>query len=284
MTHTQKYHISLVGCGKMGSALLQGWTQEDLLSRADIIDPQATPETIHNLSPDCSTDFQSLFHMKPRADKDLAASQIVILAVKPQIMDQICTDIASHLPKDGSPCPLILSIAAGKSISFFEQHLGTEIPIIRAMPNTPAAIGQGMTALCANKNVVKGQKDMAERLMGTVGKTLWLEDEALMDSVTAISGSGPAYLFYLIETLALAGEKIGLNVDQATLLARQTIIGASALAAEEDDIPADILRANVTSPGGTTEAALKTLMDGRWQDILTEAVINAQKRGEELAD
>ncbi len=264
----------------MGSALLQSWAKNDLLNQLEILDPHVTQETIHSLSPD----LQSPFHVKPAADLTLPKSDIVILAVKPQIMGQICTDLASHMPADASSAPLILSIAAGTSISFFEQAFGDNTPIIRAMPNTPAAIGQGITVLCANDHVTDAQQHMAASLMAAVGKTLWIDDEGLMNAVTAISGSGPAYLFYLLEALALAGEKIGLSSDQATLLARQTIIGASALAAQEPNSSAATLRANVTSKGGTTEAALSTLMDGRWQDILTEAVLNAQKRGEELAD
>lgn len=152
------------------------------------------------------------------------------------------------------------------------------------MPNTPAAIGQGMSALFATKNVTDAQRTMATDLLSALGKTIWLDDEEQMNAVTAVSGSGPAYVFLLIEAMANAGEKAGLSPEQAMLLARQTVIGSAALAADEQNISASTLRKNVTSPGGTTEAALNVLMDGKFQDIMDKAIEAATNRSKELSN
>ena len=275
MTQPSKYRIILVGCGKMGGALLTGWKSANLLQRADILDPNP----IH----DSFMDTNSMFHVKLAADLGFTDTDMVILAVKPQIMDQICTDIAANIPEDRRASLPILSIAAGKSIDSLQRPFDSRTPVIRAMPNTPAAIGKGMTVLCANKHVTERHKKMSETLMAAVGTTLWIEDESKMDAVTALSGSGPAYVFYLIEAMAKAGEQAGLSAEEAIILARQTVIGAGALAADEKDVPAATLRQNVTSPGGTTEAALTILTDGRFQQIMEEAVQAAKKRGQDLA-
>lgn len=275
MTQLRQFHITLVGCGKMGSALIEGWQQADLLKRVDILDPELTQDVIQKRF----THHENLFHVKLAASLTYADSDLLILAVKPQIMDQICADICDSLPTD---LP-VLSIAAGKDIRYFQKNLNDSQAVIRTMPNTPAAIGEGITALYATDNVTDAQKEMATALMSAAGKTIWLEDEALMDSVTAVSGSGPAYVFHLIEALASAGTKVGLSEDQAMQLARQTIIGAAALAKEEADTPAATLRQNVTSKGGTTEAALNILMKGDFQDIMDKAVAAATKRGKDLS-
>lgn len=272
MTQSPKYRLTLVGCGQMGSALIQGWIRADLIERADILDPRGLPDSL--------TGFQSLFHVKQAAELDFAESDLLILAVKPQIMDVVCTGLKDMLP-DNFP---VLSIAAGKSATYFQQQFSENTPIIRAMPNTPAAIGQGITALYATKPVTDGHKEIANTLLSAAGQTLWVEDEDLMDSVTALSGSGPAYVFYLIEAMAKAGEKAGLSSEQAMQLARQTVVGSAALAAKESKVPASLLRENVTSPGGTTEAALKILMNGQFQDIMDKAIAAARQRGKELSD
>jgi len=248
----------------MGSALIEGWQQADLLKRVDIVDPEVTQEVIQKRF----TAYENLFHVKPTASLGYADSDLLILAVKPQIMGQICTNLSESLPHD---LP-VLSIAAGKNISYFQKNLHDSQPIIRTMPNTPAAIGAGITALYATDNVTDTQKDMATVLMKATGQTIWVEDENLMDSVTAVSGSGPAYVFHLIEALASAGTKVGLSEDQAMQLARQTIIGAAALAKQEAKTPAEVLRQNVTSKGGTTEAALEVLMNGDFQEIIDQTV------------
>ena len=270
------YNISIIGCGKMGAALLHGWFEAKLLNNAQVLDP-------YDIDPSLSNNPQ-LFHVKLMESLSWDKTDIVILAVKPQIMDEICGELKQILnAKDLGKIP-VLSIAAGKSTSYFQKHLRADTPIIRSMPNTPAAIGQGMSALYATDNVTPAQKQMAEKLLNAVGQTIWIDDEAQVDAVTAVSGSGPAYVFYLIEAMAQAGEKIGLSPDQAMMLARQTVIGASALADKSHDTPASILRQNVTSKGGTTEAALEVLMNGEFQDILDKAIQVAYKRGQELSD
>lgn len=256
----------------MGTSLIQGWDAAGLLKRADILDPGGIPDSLMNL--------QSLFHVKRAENLGFQDSDIVTLAVKPQIMTTVCHGLKEILP-DGFP---VLSIAAGKSTTYFQEQFSKDTPIIRAMPNTPAAIGKGITALYATDTVTDEQKAMAEELMGAAGQTLWLEDEDQMDAVTAVSGSGPAYVFYLIEAMALAGEKAGLDKEHAKQLARQTVIGAAALAEKEKGLPATILRENVTSPGGTTEAALEVLMDGQFQDLMDKAIAAATARGKELSD
>jgi pyrroline-5-carboxylate reductase len=272
MTQPNQYRVTIIGCGKMGAALIQGWVDTNLIKHAEIIDPSGLPDSLigcHNL-----------FHVEQIEESKLTRTDIVILCVKPQIMDIICAGLKDHLPTN---VPL-LSIAAGKDTTYFEQKFSPDTPIIRVMPNLPATIGKGMSAIYANKHVSEAQKDVAHDLFNAAGEVLWLEDEEQMDAVTALSGSGPAYLFHLIETMTDAGEKIGLSPQQATLLARQTVIGASALVEASPEIPAAILRENVTSKGGTTEAALKTLMDGRFQVIMDETLIAARDRSKKLAD
>ncbi len=256
----------------MGGALIQGWIDAGLIKHAEILDPQEISDTLSNL--------ENISPVKNMAALSLAETDILILAVKPQIMDTICEDLKDILP----PALPVLSIAAGKSTSYFKKHLGANTPIIRAMPNTPAAIGQGMSALYATSTLSNEQKQIADTLLSAVGETLWLEKEAQINTVTALSGSGPAYVFYMIEAMTKAGESAGLSTEQSMQLARQTVIGAAALAAQQSDTPASILRQNVTSPGGTTEAALKILMDGKFQDIINSAIQAAKKRSEELSD
>lgn len=261
------HHIVLIGCGKMGSALLQGWLDAKITADFSVIDP-------HDIA------FNTVDHYRDivEAHKALAGADAVILAVKPQIMTAVCSTLKQHLPKQA----LILSIAAGQSISSFQNHFGTDQPLIRTMPNTPAAIGKGMSVAVPTQTVTPEQKTLARTLLETAGKFEWLDDESLLDAVTALSGSGPAYVFLLIEILANAGEKSGLPADMAMSLARQTVIGAAALAESEAATPASRLRENVTSPGGTTEAALKILMDGRVQTLFDEALAAATARGKEL--
>jgi pyrroline-5-carboxylate reductase len=176
----------------------------------------------------------------------------------------------------------VLSIAAGKAIATFEAIFGASTPIVRAMPNTPAAVGRGATVLCANQRVDAGRRAEAEALMAAVGTTDWVEDEDLLHAVTAMSGGGPAYVFLLIETLAAAGARLGLPADLAMRLARTTVIGSGELA-RQSPAPAGQLRADVTSPGGTTQAALAVLMGERGlQPLIDEALAAAARRSREL--
>lgn len=263
--------LLLVGCGKMGGALLQGWLARGVpAERIHVVEPA--------LDPSRTQVPEGVGTVADAADlPDGLSPEIVVFAVKPQAM----SDVVPAYARFAGPGTAFVSIAAGTPIRFFEQRLG-EIAMIRVMPNTPAAIGHGMSVLCANARTTADQRAVAEGLMAAVGATAWLEGEALMDAVTAVSGSGPAYVFLLIECLAKAGEEVGLDPDVARTLALQTVAGAGALAVQSADDAAQ-LRVNVTSPGGTTEAALKVLMaaDGL-QPLLTRAVEAAEKRGKEL--
>jgi pyrroline-5-carboxylate reductase len=253
--------ILLVGLGKMGGALLAGWGPHSsyILST---FDPHNTDADYHSAS-----DIKSQF-------------DILILAVKPQVIGEVTASL-KHVT---SPHSLVISIAAGKNISFFASLLRETQPIIRAMPNTPALIGQGMTVLCGNGHVTDTQKEMALNLLSSVGQTEWIEDEKWMDAVTAVSGSGPAYVFNLIEAMTAAGVAAGLPAPLSEKLARQTVIGAAALAESDKNSSPSTLRENVTSKGGTTEAALNILMseDGLTR-LMTQAILAAQKRGKDLA-
>lgn len=255
----------------MGASMLQGWLSKNLVQTAYIIDPNGVPEYFTGNK---RVIHESNIDALPFKDIDL-----VILAIKPQIMAQICKELADHI-HEATP---LLSIAAGQSLSGMAQHFKEGQPIIRSMPNTPAAIGAGMSAAISNHTVSHETKALVQALLRASGEFIWLDNEPLMDAVTALSGSGPAYVFHLIETLSKAGERIGLSAEQAAIMARQTVIGSASLAAHDSKTTPSELRKNVTSPGGTTEAALKVLMDGRLQDIYDEALLAAKNRGIELS-
>ncbi len=256
----------------MGASMIHGWLDANLVKHAEILDPNEIDDSLSS--------HNDLFHVKLMESLSLAKTDVVILAVKPQIMDDVCTNLAKILPAE---IP-VLSIAAGKSTTYFEKQFSKDTPIIRTMPNTPAAIGKGISALYATDNVTQEHKDIANSLLNAVGKIIWLDNELQMDAVTALSGSGPAYVFYMIEAMAQAGTRVGLSKDHAMTLARQTVIGAAALAESDHDTPASTLRQNVTSKNGTTEAGLKLLMDGKFQDIMNKTIQAANKRSKELAD
>ena len=258
--------LVMLGCGKMGSAMLQGWLGGGL-----------DPEAVWVLDPAPS---KWLMSQSVHVNDGLPdAPAMVVVAVKPQMMG----DALPALKAFGSSETVFVSIAAGTTIASFEAALGEATPIVRAMPNTPAAIGRGITAIIGNKYVSEARLDLAEQLLSAVGQTVRLVDEADMDAVTAVSGSGPAYVFHLIETLAAAGAAEGLTPELALALAKATVAGAGALAEATEDGP-DQLRVNVTSPGGTTAAALEVLMDERdgFPALLRRAVAAAASRGREL--
>jgi len=212
------------------------------------------------------------------ADLDKAPT-VILVAVKPQIMDSVMPGLA----KLAGPNTLTVSIAAGRTIASVERHLPAGAAIIRAMPNTPAAIGAGITVCCANAHVGAAQKAVAEQMLRAVGDVDWIEDEAQMDAVTAVSGSGPAYVFYLVEAMTEAGIAAGLDARLSARLARATVAGSGALL-EASSEPAATLRRNVTSPGGTTAAALEVLMaDDGLKPLMIAAVAAATERGRELA-
>lgn len=265
----QKPSIALIGCGKMGSAMLRGWVASDIASKITVLEPNGLPEEFQNTP---SIEGVS-------SATDLPPADIFILAVKPQIMNEVCQSLKGKTSKE----TLILSIAAGQKIGNFEKHFGPDQPVIRVMPNTPAAIGQGISVAVGNKNVSSEQRDLAANLLNSIGLVEWVADEDLMDAVTALSGSGPAYIFLLIEIMAKAGVQSGLPEGFAMKLARQTVIGSAALAAAEPDVPAEQLRKNVTSPGGTTEAALNVLMNGEMQELFDRAMSAATARSKDLS-
>ncbi len=208
-----------------------------------------------------------------------AAPKTIVLAVKPQSMD----DTAPAYSRFAGGETVFLSIAAGKTIEYFQGIFGPEAALVRAMPNTPAAVGRGITVACANANTDDTQVHRCDGLLQAVGAVAWIEDEGLMDAVTAVSGSGPAYVFALTECMAEAGIEAGLPVDLAHQLARETVSGAGELMHESSETAGE-LRANVTSPGGTTAAALDILMDGGGlQELMTSAIAAATKRSWELA-
>ncbi|MGE0734157.1 MAG: pyrroline-5-carboxylate reductase [Alphaproteobacteria bacterium] len=262
--------LLLVGGGKMGGALLKGWLAGGYRA-----------ENIILVEPNPSVRDASGVRLV-RGDAEIPADfkpGAVIFAVKPQAMD----DVVSRYRRFAAGKPLFISIAAGTRIAFFARALGADAAILRVMPNTPAAIGRGISALIANANATAAQKSLGEDLLRAVGETVWLGDEAEMDAVTAVSGSGPAYVFHLVECMAEAGREAGLPADLAMCLARATVSGAGELLRQSDEAAAQ-LRKNVTSPGGTTEAALKVLMapDGVLP-LYIKAIAAATRRGRELA-
>jgi len=260
-------NLLLLGCGKMGSAMLAGW-----------LDSGLAPERVQVIDPDPSTWLEGLGERGLRLNPDPPTPPTVaIIAVKPQMMDEAAPALAA-MAGTGT---LYLSIAAGTPIAKFEAMFGTDTPIVRAMPNTPAAIGQGISALIGNAAAGEAHLAMAEALLAAIGETARLDSEDQMDAVTGLSGSGPAYVFHMIEAMAAAGEAQGLAPDLAMRLARATVCGAGALAARSND-SAEQLRINVTSPGGTTAAGLEVLM-GALPELMTRTVAAAAARGRALA-
>jgi pyrroline-5-carboxylate reductase len=262
----------LVGCGKMGSALLSGWLASGLVGKVTVVDPAAAPR-------DFADDARVTWRASAPAFADDAVPDVVLLAVKPQMMGEAAPGYGS-LARKGA---LILSIAAGKTIAGFEQLFGEEAAIVRTMPNTPAAIGRGMTVCVANRQVSQAQRNLADALMSAVGTVLWAAEEPMLDAVTAVSGSGPAYVFLLVEAMAAAGIEAGLPPDMAMRIARETVSGAGELLRQSSE-PAEQLRRNVTSPNGTTQAALDVLMAANGMtELMTRAVAAATARSKALA-
>ena len=231
------------------------------------------------MPPDIGSPPEVVWYPGAEALPSEVSADAVVFAVKPQVVDDVLPSYR-HLARAGT---LFLSIVAGKTLGGLARHLGSA-SIIRTMPNTPAAIGRGITVACANPFVTLAQRQLCDRLLAAIGESSWVEDEGLIDVVTAVSGSGPAYVFLLIETLARAGEAEGLSSDLALRLARSTVAGSGELARISADSPAQ-LRENVTSPGGTTRAALDVLMaaDGL-EALIRRAVAAAAARSRELAN
>jgi pyrroline-5-carboxylate reductase len=266
MTAVRDRGLVLLGCGKMGSAMLAGWLKGGLPATSVwVLDPHAS-DWLKGQGVHLNTDLPE-------------SPAIVLVAVKPQMM----AEALPGLKRLGNGETLFLSVAAGTRIAFYETVLGAGTPVVRAMPNTPAAIGKGITAICGNTPTTPAHLALSGALLAAVGQVVRLDGEHQMDAVTAVSGSGPAYVFHLIETLAAAGEAEGLPAALALHLARATVAGAGALAEAASEDPGQ-LRVNVTSPGGTTAAALAVLMDERrgFPALMKEAVHAAAERGREL--
>ena len=264
--------ILLVGCGKMGGALLGGWLDQGIQGA-----------NVHAIEPfqDFAGPFieQSVTFHGTLDQLDAGFEpDFVLFAVKPQMMDDVVPAYARFAGQT-----TFISIAAGKTIGYFESKLGDTAAIIRTMPNTPAAVRRGITIACGNASVTNAAKETCLSLLAAVGEASWLEDESLLDAVTAVSGSGPAYVFLLAETMTQAGIEAGLSAEMATQWAVQTVAGSGELLVQSDDDAAN-LRVNVTSPGGTTEAALSILM-GKYgmQELMSEAIAKAVQRSKELA-
>jgi pyrroline-5-carboxylate reductase len=262
--------LVLVGAGKMGSAMLDGWLARGL-----------NPKKLVVIEPQPSKAIKALARrgltLNPKGKA--AAAAAVVIAVKPQTAPAAVPPLALYVGKS----TLVLSIMAGRTLRFLETSLPADSAIVRAMPNTPAAIGRGISVACPNAKVSARQRKLAGDLLAAIGKVEWANDEGLMDAVTALSGSGPAYVFLLAEAMTKAGIAAGLPADLAARLARETVAGSGELL-HRPDLDAATLRQNVTSPGGTTAAALEVLMGpGGFDELLTKAIAAATRRGRELA-
>lgn len=265
--------VSFIGAGNMarslaGGLLANGWEKRALL----LSDPDPAQRRA----------VEEAMGLTAIADNHLVAAgaDVVVLAVKPQVLRAVARGVAPTVQKKR---PLILSIAAGIRIADLARWLGGDLPIVRAMPNTPALVGAGSAGLFANPLTSQPQRDLAESVLRAVGTVVWLQDEDLLDVVTALSGSGPAYFFLVMEALEKAAIELGLDRGTARLLAVETGYGAAKMALEGHEDPA-LLRARVTSPGGTTERAIKLLQQGGLEDLFRQALAGAAERSHELAD
>lgn len=264
--------ITFIGCGNMGRSLIGG-----LIANG------------HPAAKICAADIDAsqlvrvgkLFSVKVSTDnrEAVAAADVIVLAVKPLLIGTVARDLAGSIQKRTA---LVISIAAGVPITALERWLGDDTPIVRAMPNTPAQVNAGVAALFANQAVSAPQRETAESIMRSVGLALWLGNESQMDTVTALSGSGPAYFFLIMEALEDAAVKLGLSRDAAHLMTLQTAFGAAKMALECGEDTAT-LRMQVTSPGGTTEQALKVLLEGELPVLFLDALKAARARAQELA-
>lgn len=265
--------LVLLGAGKMGGAMLDGWLTRGLAAKKVVVlDPQAGKPVKalakHGLALNPKPG--------PKAKADAAA---IVIAVKPQLAPDAIPPLGLYVGKS----TLVVSVMAGRTIGFLENALPPGTAIVRAMPNTPAAIGRGITVAVPNAKVSARQRKLTTDLLAATGKVEWVSDEKLIDAVTATSGSGPAYVFLLVEAMTKAGIASGLPADLAARLARETVAGSGELL-HRSDLDAATLRQNVTSPGGTTAAALSVLMGpAGFDDLLTRAIAAATKRSQELA-
>ncbi|GAB4189896.1 MAG: pyrroline-5-carboxylate reductase [Wenzhouxiangellaceae bacterium] len=269
-TSEQQPRLTFIGGGNMGGSLIQGLLQRGYAAdRIGLSDPH--PPTREHYA-------QLGLRTAAGASELCGDAEVILLAVKPQIMPQLMPQLAPVI----NDRQLLISVAAGITVSFMQHYCGPRQPVVRAMPNTPALIGAGITGLHASTAVSPTQRQQADAILSAVGETLWLDDEAHMDAVTAVSGSGPAYFFLLVEALTAAGVAQGLESAAAARLALSTGYGAMSMA-RQSDVDAAELRRRVTSPGGTTAAALQLLENRGLREMMREAVAAATRRGGELA-
>ena len=262
--------LVLVGAGKMGGAMLDGWLARGL-----------NPKKLVVIEPQPAKAVKALTRrgLKLNPQGKAAAASAVVIAVKPQTAPEALPPLAAYVGKT----TVVLSIMAGRTLRFLQQSLPPGTAIVRAMPNTPAAIGRGISVAVANARVSARQRKLADALLAAIGQVEWIADEALIDAVTALSGSGPAYVFLLAEAMTKAGIAAGLPAPLAARLARETVAGSGELL-QRSGFDAATLRQNVTSPGGTTAAALEVLMGpGGFDELLTRAIAAAANRSRELA-
>ena len=269
---SQKDTIAFIGGGNMARSLIGG-----LVARGVPAAGIRVAEPVAALREALHADFGVQVFEQAVAAADGAGTWV--LAVKPQVLREVCAGLA---PSAQVQRPLVVSIAAGITATQLERWLGGDLAVVRTMPNTPALLGAGVTGLCANARVDEPGRTRTEALLSAAGKTVWLDDEARMDAVTALSGSGPAYVFLLAEAMQAAGEAEGLPPEAARTLALQTILGAARMLTEGDE-PAAELRRRVTSPGGTTQAAIDTFEAGGFRELVARAIHAATERGRQLS-
>lgn len=264
--------ITFIGCGNMAASLINGLVADGY-----------NPKKIIASDPDSAkiAQLSGLLGIETASDNSSAieSAEIVVLAVKPQMLEQVASAMAPAIQKAQ---PLVVSIAAGILEQDIENWLGGDVALVRTMPNTPAMIKVGATVLHANSMVTSEQKNQAETILRAVGLTQWVDSEELLDAVTALSGSGPAYFFLVMEAMEAAAVELGLPEETAHLLTLQTALGAARMAMESSDTPA-VLREKVTSPGGTTEAAIKRFEEGGLRDLISQALTEARDRSIELS-
>jgi len=267
------YSIGFIGGGNMAASIIGG-----LLSDGFKASNICVAEPVDALRGQLAANFK----IRTEADNNLVVNDVdvLVLAVKPQMMKSVTEQIAGSVQ---GKKPLVISIAAGIRSHDLSRWLGDNVAVVRSMPNTPALVQSGAAGLFANEHVSETQREQAESILRAVGITVWLDNEQQIDAVTALSGSGPAYIFYVIEAMENAGIKLGLDANIARRLAVQTAFGAAKLALESPDDPS-LLREKVTSPGGTTERALAVLKDGGLETLFTDALRAASDRAAELAD
>ena len=265
-------NIAFIGAGNMASSIIGGLVAKGFAAEAIIASDPYTESLnkLANIAPVRTTDDNH---------RAIAAADVVVLAVKPQLMKPILEDLASSAQQNK---PLFISIAAGIESRSLNKWLGGNMPIVRCMPNTPALVQTGATALFANAQVSDEQRQLADQILSAVGIALWVDDEKQLDAVTAVSGSGPAYFFMVMEAMQAAGEQLGLSADTAKQLTLQTALGAAKMAIASDVDTAE-LRRRVTSPGGTTEQAIKVFEEEGLRELFNKALTACSGRSEELA-